>query len=98
MIDHCIAQICLEKDTRLIIRPESGSFPHIYRAGLSVYWDEAGSFLFTVVDDKKKLLECYKRIEKAVREEYGSALRITERTVWTNISAEGKKKISYNEL
>ena len=80
-----IAEIRLENDSKLIVKPVTGAFPYIYRAGLSVYWDDAGQYLYTDLFQGQSLPGGFKRLAKAAQEEYNIILKITDRTVWEGI-------------
>lgn len=88
MKNMLITEIRLENTGRLVIKPETGAFPYIYRAGLSVYWDNDGRYFYNDLLQGQSLPESFKNLLKAVREEYGINLQITDLTVWCDIPGE----------
>lgn len=81
-----IAEVGLDRDGRLFVRPRQGAYPMVYRAGMQVYWDEHHARLFSPKPIEWSYLDWYKQIIAAVRSEYGVVLRIDGGTIWTDVS------------
>jgi hypothetical protein len=45
MQDEAIAEIGIDGEGRVYVRPASGGFEYVYRAGMAVYWDRAAGRL-----------------------------------------------------
>lgn len=79
---EAIAQIAIDTQGRLCVRPESAEFPLIHRAAMQVGWDAAERHLFSPPPKDWTPADWFQQILAAVREEYGVALVVTERTSW----------------
>ena len=82
--DH-IACVGIDADGCLFVRPVSSVFPHIYRAAADVRWDEALGILVTNAPREMSYLNWFRQILKAVNDEYGTRLILTDGTEWHGI-------------
>lgn len=80
-----IAEIAIDAQGRLCVRPESAEFPFIHRAAMQVGWDAAGRYLFSPPPKDWTPADWFRHILAAARQEYGVALVVTERTSWRGL-------------
>ena len=87
-----IRRIALDTDGRLRVTPElparAEGYGWIYRAALSVRWDDATRELYVLPVPYLTALDEYRLILRATREEYGQSLVIGRRCVFVNIPLE----------
>jgi len=89
MPNVAVEQIRLDPNGRLRLRPASPStYPYIYRAALSVRWDEISSELYVLDVPGFDALAEFKQIRAAVAQEYGDQLALSPRTKYLGMSAE----------
>ena len=85
-----IRRIALDTDGRLRVTPvlpaRAKSYEWIYRAALSVRWDEAARELYVLPVPYLTALDEYRLILRATRVEYGQNLVIGRRCAFVNIS------------
>lgn len=87
MAQETIAEVGIDEVGRLYVRPTSTSFDFFYRAAMEVNWDAATRRLFSPKPREWTYLDWFKQIIAAAADEYGTALRVTPDTAWTNIPA-----------
>ena len=83
---EAIAQIAIDAQGRLCVRPESAEFPFIHRAAMQVGWDAAERHLFSPPPKDWTPADWFRQILAAVREEYGVALALTASTTWQGVA------------
>jgi hypothetical protein len=83
-----IAEIGIDENGRLWVRPAVTSFDYIYRAALQVSWDSSTRRLISPKPREWTYLDWFKRLIAAAADEYGTALRLTADTQWTAIPAD----------
>lgn len=89
-----IAEVGIDELGRTLVRPSKGDFDMVYRAAMEVYWDKASRTLSHPNPPRDwTAVHWYRQIVAAVADEYNLALRLTARTVWTNVPAEMRQKI-----
>lgn len=90
-----IAEVSLDETSRIHITPQvspSENYIYIWRAAMSVRWDEARRSLYAIASDLDQLAS-YKQILKAVKDECGDELTLSEDTKWSNIPDALKSEI-----
>jgi hypothetical protein len=89
-----IAEIQIDATGRLCVVPQSNSFPHVFRAGMEVHWDDRGKYLYSPQPREWSYTRWFQQIIAAVKGEYGCTLVITPATQWQNIDDSLKRTIS----
>ncbi len=87
MVEDTIAEVGIDEEGRLYVRPSAFSFEFIYRAGMEVNWDATKCRLFSPKPREWIYSDCFKQIVAAAADEYGTALRLTAKTDWSNLPA-----------
>lgn len=85
MRDEAVAEVGIDAEKRVFVRPESGEFEHVYRAAMEVYWDRSLRRLFNPSPRDWTPSQWFQQIVAAVADEYGVTLRITSQTIWTDM-------------
>jgi hypothetical protein len=85
MQNQDIAEVGIEDDRRVYVRPVDGDFEQIYRAAMEVHWDRETGRLSHPAPRNLTPLQWYQQIIVAVSGEYGIRLLPTAETVWLNI-------------
>lgn len=85
MAQDSIAEVGIDEEGRLYVRPASTSFDHIYRAAMEVNWDASTRRLFGPQPREWSYLNWFKQIISAAADEYGVALRLSPDTGWTAV-------------
>lgn len=80
-----IAEIGIDIEERLYIKPMVVHFTHIYRTATEVHWDEKGLFLYSPKPREWPYFDWYKHIIGVSRDECSCNLLLTESTIWINI-------------
>jgi hypothetical protein len=93
MSDDTIAEVGIDEKGQLFVRPTSISFDFIYRAGTGVKWDGAKRQLFASKPRELNYVDWFKQILASAVNEYGTTLKLTTETIWTNVPAPIKKEI-----
>jgi hypothetical protein len=93
MAQENIAEVGIDEAGRLYVRPTSTSFDYIYRAAMEVNWDAATRRLFSPKPREWPYVDWFKQIMAAAADEYGTALRVTPHTGWTNVPADLRAEI-----
>lgn len=93
MTDH-ILEIGIDADGKLYIKPETQSFQYIYRSAAEVHWDDGQKHLYSPTPREWSYADWFKHIIAVVKEEYGCALIVTDKTKWMNIPALLKTQIT----
>jgi hypothetical protein len=80
-----IVEVRIDEGGRLLVRPQVGTFPHIYRAAMEVRWDSDNRALFSPKPREWSYLRWFQQIVAAAADEYGVRLIITPRTTWSDV-------------
>lgn len=87
-----IGEISLGPDGRLRVTPdvpaEGEGYEFIWRAAMSVRWDRRSRTLSVVPVPGYGPVDEFKQIASAVKSEYGDALVIDHRTIFTQVPAD----------
>jgi len=78
-----IAEISIDQEGRLRVRPESTEFPFIYREAMEVTWDAASRSLCTPKPREWTYIRWFRQILDAARQS-GFELIVDDGTRWTN--------------
>jgi len=87
MTDETIAEVGIDAEGRLYVRPSQRSFEHIWRAAMQVNWDESEHRLFGPKPGEWSYADWFRQIVAAPADEYGTRLSLTSETVWSNVPA-----------
>ena len=88
-----IAEVGIDDNERLYVRPSTASFDYIYRAAMEVSWDTSCRQLFSPKPREWTYVMWFVQILAAAKGEYGTQLDLTPDTVWTNIPESIKSEI-----
>jgi hypothetical protein len=91
-----IAEIGIDEQERLYIKPSTARFDFIYRTATEVHWDASGLFLFSPKPRAWTYLDWYLHIVHVVNIDCGYQLKLSDVTIWTNISKELKQEIIHS--
>ncbi|WP_157781168.1 hypothetical protein [Hymenobacter sedentarius] len=95
MKTDAIKEIGIDADGRLIIKPATVRFLHIWRSGAEVQWDDKQQALFSPKPREWSYLDWYRHIIEVAKDGDGGGvvLQITPSTEWNNVSDELKQQI-----
>ena len=88
-----IIEIGIDDKDGIYIKPENAKFPLIYRTASGIHWDDRKNILCTTNQSGWTHLQWYKQIVGVVRDECNYELRLTDKTIWTNVSGDLKQNI-----
>jgi len=97
MVEDQIAEIGIDHDGRLYVRPIGRTFPYIYRAAMEVGWDPVRGVLFSPKPRECSYRDWFRQILAAVTDEYGIRLTVGPRAIWSNVSDELRKQIETDQ-
>jgi len=81
-----IAEIGIDEQNCLYLRPSSAAFPCVCRLQAEVYWEPASHHVHCQKQCEWTYMECFQHIMHcAMLQSYD--LQLTPRTVWTNVPA-----------
>ena len=80
-------------NNRICIKPQSGDYDFVYRSAMGVYWAKENCYLFPEIQGTWSYVQWFVQILKAVKNEYGCILYITDETKWENIDDITKAEI-----
>jgi hypothetical protein len=95
MHQDTIAEVGIDLEGRLYVRPRTATFPFIWREAMEVHWDVAGGFLHSPVPREWSYADWFRRIVAAARQQAWE-LELTADTVWTNIPADVRFSIEHS--
>ena len=81
-----IAEVGMDDEGKVFVRPVSGSFEYIYRAGMEIYWNESTKRLSHPAQRDWSPARWVRQIVAAMASEYHVLLELTDETVWSNVS------------
>ncbi|MBS0583100.1 MAG: hypothetical protein JSS42_08370 [Proteobacteria bacterium] len=87
-----ISEIRIDAERRLCIKPQSASFPYVYREAMEVNWDSDARSLNSPAPREWSYARWFSQIVDAARAQ-GVELLITERTQWIDVPAGTKAEI-----
>ena len=84
MTTDSIAEVGIDEQERLYIRPSTATFPYIYREAVEVHWEPNRHHLHSPKPREWTYMQWFQHIIGAAALQ-SFDLRITDSTVWTNI-------------
>lgn len=93
MTQDTIAEVGIDEEGRLYVRPLTSSFEHIWRAAMDVNWDASKRRLFGARPREKTYVDWFRQIVAAPADEYGTVLNLTTDTAWSNVPTSIRLKI-----
>ena len=87
MNQDSIAEVGIDEDGQLYVRPSVTSFEYIYRTATEVNWDASKRRLSGPKPREWTYVDWFKQIVMAAADEYGTALKLTSDTEWSNVPA-----------
>jgi hypothetical protein len=97
MVEDEIAEVGIDHDGRLYVRPTGHSFPYIYRAAKEVSWDPVRGVLFSPKPREWSYRDWFSQILSAVSDEYGVRLKVGPGAIWSNVPDELRKQIETDQ-
>jgi len=95
---QAIAEVGIDDERRVFVRPVEGNFEQIYRAAMEVYWDRVTGRLSHPTRRNWSPLQWYRQIIAAMADEYGVHLQLTEKTVWSNVPSDLRAEIEADRI
>ena len=94
MREVAIAEVGLDDDQRVFVRPVEGDFEHVYRAGMEVCWDKASRHLSHSQPPRDWTpVRWFQQIVTAVAGEYRVLLKLNAHSTWTAVPTEVRTAI-----
>ncbi|HEX8211663.1 MAG TPA: hypothetical protein VF584_15930 [Longimicrobium sp.] len=87
-----IAEIAIDKDGRLCVRPATVVLRYIWREAMQVHWDDQKGFLYSPKPREWSYADWYRQILTAAREQ-SYDLRLTGGTVWSDVPEAVREEI-----
>ena len=89
-----IAEVGIDDERRIFVRPETAAFPYMYREAMDVHWDPAHRRLHSPVPREWTYLRWFQQILAAAAEQ-SYELRLTPTTTWTNVPSDLRAEIEH---
>ena len=87
MTTDSIAEVGIDEQQRLYVRPSTATFPYIYREAVDVHWEPKRHYLHSPVPRDWTYLQWFQHIiGAAALQSYD--LRLTPSTVWSSTPAQ----------
>lgn len=84
-----IAEVGLDAEQRVFVRPTEGDFEYVYRAAMEVYWDRQTRRLSHPRPPRDWTpVQWFQQILAAVADECGVALMLDAQTTWIAVPAD----------
>lgn len=94
MREAAIAEVGLDEEKRVFVRPAEGDFEYVYRAAMEVYWDRPSRRLSHPRPPRDWTpAQWFQQIVAAVAEEYGLRLKLTAKTTWVDVPTDQQSAI-----
>ena len=87
-----IVEIGIDIEERLYVKPESKSFPFIYREAMEVHWNEDKLYLYGAKPRQWNYPDWFIQILSADKHQ-GCELKLAENCRWVNVSKDVKGQI-----
>jgi hypothetical protein len=88
----CIAEVGIDGERRLFVRPGKAKFPHIYREAMDVHWDASRGVLHSPAPRDWSYIRWFQQIIAAAAEQ-SYDLRLAHSTLWSNVSSDIRAEI-----
>lgn len=92
MTTDSIAEVGIDDQERLFVRPSTAQLPFIYREAVEVHWDSTRQCLYSPKPREWSYLQWFQHILSAA-ELQSLQLQLTPTTLWSNIADELKEEI-----
>ena len=94
MREVAIAEVGLDDEQRVFVRPAEGDFEHVYRAAMEVYWDKASRHLSHPQPPRDWTpVRWFQQIVAAVADEYGVLLKLNAHSTWIAVPTDVRTAI-----
>jgi hypothetical protein len=87
MTTDSIAEVGIDEQERLYVRPSTATFPYIYREAVEVHWDPNRHYVHSPKPREWTYLQWFQHIIDAAALQ-SCELRLTPSTIWINIAPE----------
>jgi hypothetical protein len=87
-----IAEVGIDEQERIYVRPSVATFPFIYREAIEVHWEPVRHYLYSPKPREWTYLKWFQHVIHAAALQ-SSDLRLTPSTVWTNVPEELRAEI-----
>jgi len=94
MTDDNIIRVEIDEGGKLCVASATQNFALIYRAAMEVSWDPVRNCLISPKPREWSYPMWFRQILAAAADEYGVCLRLTPKTLWTNIPDEVRLEMS----
>ena len=91
-----IIEIGIDSEERLYVKPETKSFPYIYREAMEVHWNKDKLYLYGAKPRQWNYLNWFVQILNAAKQQ-GCELKLGDNCRWANVSKDLKGQI-INEI
>ena len=92
MNSDAIAEVRIDEQKRLHVKPVSAVFPFVYREGVDVHWDAESRSLHSSIPREWTYAHWFQHI-LATAKAHGCELRLTDSTRWTNFEPSEQAKL-----
>lgn len=89
-----VDEVRIDELGRLLVRPRTRDFSHIYRSATGVHWDPQAGHLSAPTPKEWSHFGWYTQIAGAIASEYGCRLTLEKQTSWVNIPFDPKRRIT----
>ena len=93
MNEDAIAEVGIDGQDRLYVRPATTSFEYIYRSAMEIHWDADHKRLYGPLPKEWSYIQWFNQILAATADEYGIRLKLDPTTVWSNVPDDLRTKI-----
>jgi hypothetical protein len=89
-----VDEVRIDESGRLLVRPRTRDFSHIYRSATGVHWDPQAGHLYAPTPKEWSHFDWYTQIAGAIASEYGCRLVLDEQTSWVNVPTDLQQRIT----
>jgi hypothetical protein len=89
-----VDEIRIDELGRLLVRPRTREFSHIYRSATGVHWDPQAGHLYSPTPKEWSHFAWYTQVAGAVASEYGYRLVLDVQTSWVNVPPNLEQQIT----
>ena len=92
MTTDSIAEVGIDEQQRIYVRPSTATFPYIYREAVDVHWEAKRHYLHSTQPREWTYLQWFQHIiGAAALQSYD--LRLTSATTWSDVPAQLRTEI-----
>ena len=88
-----IAEVRIDDEGRLRVRPQTVDLPDIFRSGMEVHWDPSTRTLYTPKPREWTYPKWFHHLVHAALDECGVRLVLSTETRWLNVPEEVRREI-----